>query len=208
MTFARKIGEVAFPLARDFVRRQDGGPASEFAMIMPLFAGLVFVIAQVGLYFYYSASLYYVTQTAARQIMVGNVANQGLTAAQFQSNILCPLLPGAMSCNNVITNIQIVPEGTEPNGFYSLMNFASTSKNSLGYTMTGLGFTPTGSAKPSYCIGMPGAIVAVEVFYAMPVLGVSSILSQASTYNGQSVIFINATAAFKNEPFTTSYTGC
>ena len=188
--------------------RQDGGPASEFAMMMPLFAGLIFVIAQVGLYFYYSASLYYVTQTAARQIMVGNAANQGLTAAQFKTQVLCPLLPGAMSCNNVITNIQVVPEGTEPNGFYSLMNFAYTSSNTLGYTMTGLGFIPASGTNSSYCIGTPGAIVAVEVFYAMPVLGISWLLGQASTYNGQPVIFINATAAFKNEPFTTSYAGC
>lgn len=204
----RKILANSITLAWDFARRQDGGPAAEFAMIMPLFIGLVFVIAQLGLYFYYSASLFYVTQTASRQILTGSVANQNLTAAQFRTNILCPLLPGAMSCNNVITNINVIPEAEQPAGFYSLMNFVSTSSNSRGYTMTGLASVTMNNAKTSYCIGSPGAIVAVEVYYAMPVLGLSWFLGVASTYNGKSVIFINATAAFKNEPFTSSYSGC
>ena len=204
----RKWVDATVLLARDFARRQDGGPASEFALIMPLFAGLVFVIAQLGLYFYYSASLFYATQTAARQIMTGSVANQSLTASQFQTTILCPKLPGAMSCSNVVTNIQVVPEAAQPSGFYSLMNFASTSANSLGYTMTGLQSVPMNNTKTNFCIGSPGAIVAVEVFYAMPVLGLSWLLGAASTYNGRSVIFIDATAAFKNEPFTTNYSGC
>ena len=204
----RKILDNSLTLARDFVRRQDGGPASEFAMIMPVFVGLVFVIAQLGLYFYYSASLFYVTQEASRQILTGSVANQNLTAAQFRTQILCPLLPGPMSCNNVVTNISVIPEAAQPGGFYSLMNFVSTSSNLRGYTMSGLASVPMNNTKTSYCIGTPGAIVAVEVFYAMPVLGLSWFLGVASTYNGQSVIFINATAAFKNEPFTTSYSGC
>jgi Flp pilus assembly protein TadG len=195
-------------LALAFARCEAGGPASEFAMLMPLFAGLLFVIAQMGLYFYYSASLYYVTQAAARQILTGSVANQSLTAAQFRTTILCPLLPGSMSCSNVITNVQVVPEGSQPGGFYSLMNYVKTSSNPLGYTMTGLATVPMNNNKTSYCIGSPGAIVAISVYYAMPVLGISWFLNISSTYNGQSVIFINATAAFKNEPFTTSYAGC
>src|ERR1700723_3290615 len=82
----------------------DGSAATagEVAGWLPLFAGLVFTITQVGLYFYYSASLFRVTQASARQILTGSVANQNLTAAQFQSQILCPQLPGNMSCNNVI----------------------------------------------------------------------------------------------------------
>ena len=192
---------------RAFVRRQDGS-AVEFAALMPLFAALLFVIAQMGLYFYYSASLYYVTQAAARQILTGNVANQNLTAATFRTQKLCPLLPGSMSCNNIITNIQVVPEASQPAGFYSLMNYIKNTSAPLGYTMTGLAKVPMNNSDTSYCIGAPGAIVAVEVYYAMPVLGISWFLSNATTYNGQSVIFINATAAFKNEPFTTSYTGC
>jgi hypothetical protein len=41
----------------------------------------------------------------------------------------------------------------------------------------------------------------------MPVLGIPEVLG-AATFNGQSVIFIGATAVFKNEPFSTNYSGC
>jgi Flp pilus assembly protein TadG len=201
------IGAKLVATLRAFVRREDGS-AAEFATLMPLFAALLFVIAQMGLYFYYSASLYYVTQAASRQILTGSVANRNLIAATFRTQVLCPLLPGSMSCSNVITNIQVVPESSQPGGFYSLMNYVKNSSSTLGYTMTGLATVPMNNSNTTYCIGTPGAVVAVEVYYAMPVLGISWFLANATTYNGQSVIFINATAAFKNEPFTTSYAGC
>lgn len=208
MASLRKIVDASRANVRAFARCQDGGPASEFATLLPLFVGLLFVIAQLGLYFYYSASLYYVTQAAARKILTGSVANQNLTAAQFRSQILCPLLPGSMSCSNIITNVQVIPEASQPSGFYTLMNYVKNTSSALGYTMTGLATVPMNNNSTSYCIGSPGAIVAVEVYYAMPVLGISWFLADSSTYNGQSVMFISATAAFKNEPFTSSYTGC
>ena len=208
MASSRQIIGAKLAAVRAFVRRQDGTAATEFATLMPLFAALLFVIAQMGLYFYYSASLYYVTQAASRQILTGSVANQNLTAAKFQSQILCPLLPGSMSCSNIITNIQVIPEASQPGGFYTLMNYVKNTSAPLGYTMSGLAAVPMNNSQTSYCIGTPGGVVAVEVYYAMPVLGVSWFLANATTYNGQSVIFINATAAFKNEPYTTSYAGC
>jgi Flp pilus assembly protein TadG len=208
MASLRKMVDATLTAARAFARREDGGPAAEFATLLPLFIGLLFVIAQMGLYFYYSASLYYVTQAASRQILTGSVANQSLTAAQFRSQIVCPLLPGSMSCSNVITNVQVIPEASQPGGFYSLMNYVKNTSSTVGYTMTGLAKVPMDNSSTNYCIGSPGAIVTVEVYYAMPVLGLSWFLADSSTYNGQSVMFISATAAFKNEPFTTSYAGC
>lgn len=209
MASSRKIINLTLAAARAFGRCEDGGPASEFASLMPIFAGLIFLIAQVGLYLYYSTYLHYVTQYAAREIFTGNVANQDVTTtAQFQTNVLCPRLPGSMSCNNIITNIQVVPEASKPAGFYALMNYMTSTTSTLGYTMTGLAAVSMNNNNTSYCIGTPGAVVALEVYYAMPVLGIPSSLGIASTYNGQSVIFISATAAFKNEPYTTSYAGC
>jgi len=188
----------------------SGIAAVEFVILLPLFIGLSFMIAQVGLYFYFSTTLYYVTQKATRQILTGGVANQGLTAAQFRSQILCPLLPGSMSCSNIITNIQVVPawSGDTSGGFYSLTNKVNNSSNPLGYTMTGLTTPPMNNNLTSFCIGAAGSIIAAQVYYAMPVIGISEMLTNAATFNGQSVIFISATSVFKNEPFTTSYSGC
>jgi Flp pilus assembly protein TadG len=188
---------------------RSGATAVEFAFLVPLFIGLVFVIAQVGLYFFNSTSLYYATEKATRQIMTGAVASQGLTAAQFRANVLCPLLPLNMSCANVITNIQVVPNSSGGASYwYGLTNYTVTTSNPNGYTLTQLNQPTMDNNNTSFCIGSAGAIVATQVYYAMPVLGIPQILSGASTFNGQSVIFLSATSVFKNEPFATSYTGC
>jgi Flp pilus assembly protein TadG len=178
-------------------------------MLIPLFFGIVFMIAQVGVYFYDSTSLYYATEKATRQILTGAVANQGLTAAQFRSNVLCPLLPSNMSCSNVITNVQVVPNTSGGASYwYQLTNYATSASNPLGYTLSQLNQPNMNNNNTSFCIGAGGSFVAVQVYYAMPVLGIPQMVPGASTFNGQSVVFISATSVFKNEPFVTSYAGC
>jgi hypothetical protein len=115
-----------------------------------------------------------------------------------------------MSCNNIITNIQVVPpwSGLTSGGFYSLTNIVNNNSNPLGYSMTGLIVPPMNNNQTIFCIGSPGSIVISQVYYAMPVIGIPAMLTNASTYNGSPVIFISATSVFKNEPFTTSYSGC
>jgi len=181
---------------RRFGAAVEGVSAIEFAMLLPLFSGLLFMILQVGLYFYYSTYLAYATDVAARHIMTGDVATQGLTAAQFRTNYLCPALPGGMSCNNVITNVQVVPAGNNGAGWTAL----TTSSGVIRPAMN--------NATTTFCIGTGGSLIAVEVFFAMPVLGLPQMLPGASTFNNQSVVFIQATAALKNEPFTATNNGC
>lgn len=173
---------------RRFLRDEAGVTAVEFGLLAPIFFGFVFMIAQVGLYFYNSAALSSATNAAARQIMTGAIANTAnMTAATFRSNVLCPLLPGSMSCNNIITNVFTVPAN---GSFYGIP--APSMDNNL----------------TSFCIGQPGSYVVLQVFYAMPVLGIPSMLPHAAIYNGTPSIYINATSVFANEPFTTGYTGC
>jgi Flp pilus assembly protein TadG len=190
-----------------FLANRAATTAIEFAILMPIFCWFVFEISQIGIYFYYSASLYNATNNAVRQILVGAAQNQSLTAAQFRANVLCPLLPSNMSCGDVITNIQIAP--TYASGsFYNLTNITYTNSNPLGYVMTGLTPPTMNNNSTSFCIGSSGSVVAVEVYYAMPVLGLPWMLSGATNWNGQKVVFITATSVFKNEPFLTSYSGC
>jgi len=74
--------------------------------------------------------------------------------------------------------------------------------------MTGLTTPPMNNNQTNFCIGSPGSLVAAQVYYAMPLIGIPNMLANASVYNGNSVIFISATSVFKNEPFTTGYSGC
>jgi Flp pilus assembly protein TadG len=195
---------------RRFIGECSGIAAVEFAMLSGLFIIFLSMVAQIGLYFYFSTTLYYITLKATRQILTGGVAEQGLTAAQYRTKILCPLLPGTMSCNNIIPNIQVVPpwSGLTSGGFYSLTNIVNNNSNQLGYTMTGLTMPPMNNNQTSFCIGSPGSIIVAQVYYAMPLIGIPAMLINASTYNGSSVIFISATSVFKNEPFATSNSGC
>ncbi len=199
----------AGPRRRCLADDRSGVTAVEFAFLIPLFAGLVVMIAQVGLYFFNSTSLYYATEKATRQIMTGAVASQGLTAAQFRANVLCPLLPANMACANVITNIQVVPDASNGASYwYNLTNYTVSASSPVGYTVTQLNQPTMDNNSTSFCIGSAGSIVATQVYYAMPVLAIAQMLPGASTFNGQSVIFLSATSVFKNEPFATSYTGC
>jgi hypothetical protein len=100
-----------------------------------------------------------------------------------------------MICNNIIVNMKNVPQS--PPDFSSLV------------TAAGLASVPMDGSQTAYCPGQGGSIVALEVFYAMPVLGMPALgLSQGTTFNGQNVVFISATSAFMNEPFSAGGAVC
>ena len=174
-----------------FCRDRIGSVAVEFALVGLLCIELIVETMQAGLYFYTSASLEFATGKAMRQIMTGSVNGQGLTAAQFRSNVLCPLLPGAMSCANVVTNINTVAEDVAPNGFYSFVNTAQSAVllPSMNNTQT------------SFCTGTTSSVVYAQVFYAMPLISPIWRALAPGSANGNAVYYVASGAAFKNEPF-------
>jgi Flp pilus assembly protein TadG len=179
-------------------RHSAGVAAIEFAMVAPVLILLVIETLQIGFYFYTSATLNDATQHAARQILVGAVEQQGLTAAQFRSQILCPQLPASMSCSNVITNISNVAEGLNPNGFYAFVNPNQTAI--VQPTMN--------NNQTSFCPGSTGSYIYIQVYYAMPLISPIWIAIGSTNWNGGSVHFVSAYAAFKNEPFSGSQSSC
>jgi Flp pilus assembly protein TadG len=203
---AMLVKRLGFVLRR-FGANQKATTAVEFATLLPIFSGFLFLTAQIGLYFYYSATLYRVVEASTRPVLIGTVANEGLTATQFRNNILCPMLPGGMSCANVITNIQTAPSYAS-GSFYNSTNIVYTATSPLGYVMTGLNQPPMNNNLTSFCIGTGGTVITVQVFYAMPILGLSWLIPGSTTWNGQQVIFISATSVFMNEPFVTTNTEC
>ncbi|HEX4767468.1 MAG TPA: TadE family protein [Lichenihabitans sp.] len=182
---------------RDFSAAKAGSAAVEFAFVGGVAIFLVIEAMQTGFYFFVSASLDRATTKAARQILTGGVSGQGLTALQFRSQVLCPLLPSLMPCANVVTNIQTVPEGTSPNGFYSFVK--SDQSGIIMPTMD--------NNKTSYCIGTTGSYVYIQVFYAMPTMSPAWTALSSASWNGSAVHFVGAYAAFKNEPFQGSAQG-
>ena len=189
------------PRADCIFKNRDGVAAVEFAVLAPIYLWLVLMVMQIGLYFYYSATLQRATDAAIRQVLVGNVANSSLTQTQFLNQILCPQIP-MLNCSNVVVNFVDAPAS-----FTSLTNAVAATKTTPAVAPSGLTAPTMNNSKTSFCIGGNGAVMVAEVFYAMPVLGIPA-FAGSPTYNGQLVIWIQADNVFKNEPFSTTYSGC
>ncbi len=187
--------------ARVFFRERSAVVAVEFAMIGAPFLLMILEIFQSALFVYCSGMLDHAAQAAARKIMTGSVQNGSLTAAQFRTNLLCPQLPATMPCANVIVNIQTFSEAAYPGGFYSFVNAAQTA----------IVIPPLDNSQTAFCPGGSGQYVYLQVFYAMPLLGAIWLPAVTATFNGQTVKLVSAAAAFKNEPYQSTYTppaGC
>jgi Flp pilus assembly protein TadG len=189
-------------LIASFVKGRRGATAVEFALVAVPFLAMMFEIFQNAMFVYFSGALDQATISSARQIMTGSVQNQSLTAAQFRSQILCPALPVAMSCNNVVVNLQTFSEADFPGGFYSFINASQT----------GIIVPPLDNTKTSFCPGSDGQYVYLQVFYAMPFPGIGWLPVVTTTFNGKTVRLVAAAAAFRNEPYqatsSPTYPGC
>jgi Flp pilus assembly protein TadG len=182
---------------RRLVRERQGSTAVEFGLIGTAIVFLILGAMQVGLYLYTSAAMEAAVTKAMRQVMTGTASAGAMTAAQFRSNILCPLLPGGLSCSNVITNLVIVSQGTNPNGFYQFVNAAQSwiVPPTMDNTQT------------SFCTGTAGSVVYAQVYYAMPVVLPFVFANKTAQWQGRSAFFVGAFAAFRNEPFQSNSQG-
>ena len=173
-------------------RDRRGAAAVEFAIVAFPFLMALMAFMEAGRYLFYLEALDNGVQVAARQIMTGQVQNasQQVSASQFRMSYLCPLLPSAFNCNNVIVQISTFTEGASPSGFYSFVNA----------NQSGLTAPPLNNSQTSYCLGAGSAYVFVQVVYPMPLL-TTAFASWATTYNGQNVMLLTSGAAFRNEPF-------
>ena len=184
--------------AKIFCSNVSGVAAIEFALLAPIFCYIIFLIFQIGLYLYFLASLDNAVSIASRQVLTGRFANSGLSPNDFRTNVLCPLLPSVMSCNSIILNSVVIGPGNSGAGWSVAFN----------PTWTALNMPSMDNSKTTVCLGNTSSIVAMQVYYAMPVLGIPTGLGIVSPFNGSTVIFLRSTATWMNEPFSSSYTGC
>lgn len=182
-------------LAKPFVRRlrddTHGTAAVEFGLVGSLCILLIVETMQAGFYFYTSGALEFATAKAMRQVLTGNVATGGLTATQFRTTILCPLLPAAMPCSNVITNLRSVSQDPSSQGFYA---FVTADQSAI--------IPPTmDNTQTNFCAGTTGTVIYAQVYYAMPVFSPAWRMIGATMFNGALAHFVGAASVFRNEPF-------
>ena len=185
---------------RRFGDDDSGTVAIEFAMVGSLVIALILETMQGGLFLYQQAALERATASAARQIMVGNASTSSLTSAQFQTQIVCASLPAAMSCANISLDSEVVSQDVAPNGFYA---FAKSD-------MSGLVPMPSQSAT-TFCTGASGSVVYLRVSYTGRTLSpawTAIAKANGTTLNGAPAYRVTSYAAFRNEPFQGSGSGC
>ncbi len=172
--------------------RADGRKASailEFALLAPVFFLLLLGIVENGVIFFAGSTLQYATDNAARYIRTGQAQAASTTQAQLRTRICNDIAP-LLACNG---NLQIDVEAYTG---YSSASFAAAT-DAAGNLKTTLN---------NYQPGTACNVVLVRSFYTWNII--TPVLSQFLTNMSTGKHLISATAAFRNEPFVSSVSGC
>ena len=178
---------------KTFQRDTRGATAVEFALVASMLIFSILFVMVVGLILYLNQALDYATSKAARQIMIGAVQKAAMNQSAFQTNALCPYLPAAINCNNVIVNLQTVTEAAQPGGYY-----AYVTSNQSGLIIPALS-----NGSTQFSPGAQGSYEYLEVIYPITFIPAmfASILGGAAVYNGSPAYLAISTAAFRNEQY-------
>ena len=175
-------------ILRRFRRNRRGSAAIEFALVAPIFFGLLFAIIEIAMIFYASQVLETVTQDSARLISTGQAQDVGYTQAQFK-NLVCARITTMFDCQNGISiDVRSYPS-------FSAVNVTDPIDS-----------TKTFTNDMKYCPGKDGDSVVVRLFYQWP-LFVTGLGFNPSNLTGNKRL-LTATAAFQNEPFSSVGTTC
>lgn len=185
---------------RSFRFSQSGATAVEFALVVPLLIMAMVEILQGGLYLFCYTAIEHATANSTRAILVGSLPSTASTSSGFRTYVVCNNLISVLSCDNVVTSLQAVNLGATGTGYSAFVNADES----------GLIQTVKNNATTSYCPGAPGTYEYLEVFYAVPLFSPIWRAVNSTVWNGSTVTFARAAAAFRNEPFTSASvsTGC
>ncbi len=168
---------------RMFARNESASPAVEFALVFPIFIGVVLATLQAATIFLVEAFFESAAEEAARVVLTNQTGS--LTAAQFQTEV-CNQLTALFTCSQVIVELEPLPAGT-------------TNLSSLlpQFNANGtLASTPPVDVGAS--AGTAGADTLLVVMYPWPVYGGPLGLNFANLGTGQ--MLISSTQVFRIEP--------
>jgi len=180
---------------RDLSIDRRGAAAVEFALVSSMLICTILFIMMVGLILYMNQALDYATSKAARQVMTGSVQKNGTNQSDFRTQVLCPYLPTAMSCNNVIVNVQslaVAAQPGQPGWYYSFVRS----------DLRGLTIPTLANSGAQYDAGVQQSFVYMQVVYPITFLpGFLAKIMGGATYNGSPAYLAVSTAAFRNEQY-------
>ena len=164
-------------ILRRFRRNRRGSAAAEFALVAPLFFGVLFAIIELALVFFASQILETVTQDTARLVLTGQAQNVSLTQQQFKDAVCAKLVVMFDCVNGVFVDVRSYDA-------FASINLSAPVDSSNNFVNN-----------MKYCPGKDGDVVVVRLFYQWPIF-----VSLLQNMSGNSRLLI-ATAAFRNEPF-------
>jgi Flp pilus assembly protein TadG len=178
-------GSVAKNLfCRRFCRSESGGAAVDFALVMLPFLAVLMAIIESAIVLFAGQVLQTATTNSARQIMTGQAQTAGLSAAQFKTSV-CASLTVMFNCSNLYIDVESFPS-------FSSVSLASPTNANGTLNSGNFGYSP----------GNPGDVVVVRLFYQWPIFAAGLSFGLVNSANNTNTLI--ATAAFRNEPYSTS----
>jgi Flp pilus assembly protein TadG len=175
-------------LGRELGGDESGSPAVEFALVFPIFIGVVLATLQAGTIFLAKAYFESGAEQAARVVLTNQTAS--LTAAQFKTEI-CDQLTALFNCSQLTVELEPMPAGTT--NISAMLPTFDSHGNIVG--------TPTvdvGANAAASCTDM-----LLVVMYPWPVYGGPLGLNFSNLGNGK--MLMTSTQVFRTEP---SVLGC
>ncbi len=166
--------------ARKFGKATRGTAAVEFALVAAPFFLLLGAIMELAMVFTLDSVLEAATMETGRMIRTGEADAQGFDAARFKDEVCSRMSVWSGDCQARATvDVRVI-------GSFNTELPAPSKPEDL---------------KDCYNGGGPGSLVLARVWYRQPVI--TPLLDQAvSRIDDQRTALLQATTAFKNEPFT------
>jgi len=169
---------------RRFARREDGSAAVEFGIVALPFFALMFAIIETAMVFFAGQTLEAAVADSARLIMTGQAQAGSFSQSDFKNSV-CAKIYGMFDCTN---GLQI-----------DVKTYSSFSSISNTPPIDAQGNLQTSSF--GYSPGNACDIVVVRLMYQWPVYVSLLGLNKLSNLSGNQRLLL-ATAAFRNEPFS------
>lgn len=168
-------------LLQRFRRNRRGSAVIEFAMVAPIFFGLLFAIIETAFMFFAGQVLETAVQDSSRLILTGQAQSASYSQAQFKNDV-CSRLTALFDCGGVYIDVRSY--GTD----FSTVNITAPIDANKNF-VNNMQYSP----------GSSGQIVVVRAFYQWP-LFITGLGYDVSNLAGNKRL-LSATAAFRNEPY-------
>lgn len=177
------------PSWRSWLRNEDGLAAVEFAIVALPFLLFVFGIIGMGLYFLASTSLEYGVEAAARKVRTGEADKSDMSVSEFKQ-LVCDSAGSYINCNKLAVVIQHAAtwSGISPQSCTDANGNMVSSTGSDGEMIT------------KYA-GGASEVALVTLCYKWDLANSFQFLQLGTGANGSGPAIIQASTAFKSEPF-------